>query len=478
MKAVLPIFIALASGLAFSPAQASETKPSAPTVTSAYVNPLYFFRQNDRLTYVTMVKFDNGSSVERWNTVDCENKKYYKLYWDLLGKEGDHRARYYGTKGFERYAPAQETAELGADMIAKMCDIKIRNSDWVYSEKKNTEGKDIKEASSLVDIANIVKINDKLVVRLGYGYEEIGYDPPYDAPFDLKVEYHIYDCKAGKDTVIGATDVDSQGFVTDSLIGEAMKKRASGFTNSEKVVAALKTLCSMSDPQQYRGEGKYQTHQGKSVAKYSGPNMPDFSNNNPTWINRFPLNAGVEEKGIALIKTWAEPRFKQLKWTETQAGDKAVNMVADVQSNGLVRRLEDYNMFTAQRILVANDIQLKGAMSISYSPSITQKLDTTLRFPLSQGQQYHELTESAGQDEGNVSRIERRCRVTGSDEASKINSAFTGTYWRVECDEFSKEGPEKTVKAWLNDLRIFLPMDRIYNGKSQHVQITGVHITR
>jgi hypothetical protein len=201
-----------------------------------------------------------------------------------------------------------------------------------------------------------VKINDKLVVAPVTVMKRLA-TIRLRCPLDLKVEY-IYDCKAGKDTVIGMHNVDSQGFVTDSLIGEAMKNRF-GFTNSEKVVAALKTLCSMSDPQQYRGEGKNTRPIRENCCKYSGPNMPDFSNNNPTWINRFPLNAGVEEKGIALIKTWAEPRFKQLKWTETQAGDKAVNMVADVQSNGLVRRLEDYNMFTAQRILVANDIQLK-----------------------------------------------------------------------------------------------------------------------
>ncbi|ERK16380.1 hypothetical protein L579_4289 [Pantoea sp. AS-PWVM4] len=478
MKKSITLLAALTTLCAVSAVQASDEKLPPPNVSNVFINPLYFYRQNDHLTYVTMVKLNNGSSVERWNTVDCGNKKYYRLYLDILNKDGKLSDRFYGDKSYGRYAPPLEITGNEAKAAAILCDIKVKNSDWVYSEKKNNVGKDIPEASSLVDVANVIKVKDKLLVRLGYGYDEIDYDPPYDAPFDLKVEYHVYDCKTDQDTVIGATDVDPHGFVTDSLIGEAMKKRASDFTNSPAVVESFKTMCRMDEPQRYAGSGKYQSHPHKTVAKYSGPILPDFRDNNPNWIMKFPLTPEVESKGIALIANWAEPRFRQLKWTETQADDKPVKIIADVQANGLVRRLEDYNVFLAQRIMVANDIQLEGAMSISPLPSITQRIETTLRFPLFKGQHYHVLTLTKGQDGEKVTRIERDCDVVSSGDAAKINAAFTGSYWRVECTQSGSDGPEKSAIAWLNDLRIFLPLERTYHGVVKPIAITDVGITR
>lgn len=355
---------------------------------------------------------------------------------------------------------------------------RVERSNTVDCGNKNNAGKDIPEASSLVDVANVIKVKEKLLVRLGYGYDEIDYDPPYDAPFDLKVEYHVYDCKTDQDTVIGATDVDPHGFVTDSLIGEAMKKRASDFTNSPAVVKSFKTMCRMDEPQRYTGAGKYQSHPHKAVAKYSRPLLPDFRDNNPNWMMKFPMPPEVESKGIALIANWAEPRFRQLKWSETQADDKPVKIIADVQANGLVRRLEDYNVFLAQRIMVANDIQLEGAMSISPLPSITQTIETTLRFPLFKGQHYHLLTLTRGQDGEKVTRIERDCHVVSSGDAATINAAFTGSYWRVECTQSGSDGPDKSAIAWLNDLRIFLPLERTYHGVAKPISITDVGITR
>ena len=44
--------------------------------------------------------------------------------------------------------------------------------------------------------------------------------------------------------------------------------------------------------------------------------------------------------------------------------------------------------------MIANAIQLQSALSISHVPNQTRSLDTTLRFPLYQGQRYVTTVEN------------------------------------------------------------------------------------
>lgn len=95
----------------------------------------------------------------------------------------------------------------------------------------------------------------------------------------------------------------------------------------------------------------------------------------------------INNQTQSLVKPWALPRFKQIRYTIVSEYGK-INIQLDAQSDGYIRKLEDYGIWTVQRLMLANQLQLKFVMSISRDTSRLSKLQTDLRFPLVVGQQY------------------------------------------------------------------------------------------
>lgn len=105
------------------------------------------------------------------------------------------------------------------------------------------------------DTASVLRVNELVIAKIGFEYSEITFDPPYDAPYDLKLEIHGYNCETLHDNVIAGLDITPEGYVSDSLTGKAAQRRADTFVNTPATTAAFKQLCAMSTPAAFKGEG-------------------------------------------------------------------------------------------------------------------------------------------------------------------------------------------------------------------------------
>ncbi|WP_039057819.1 hypothetical protein [Enterobacter sp. Bisph1] len=452
---------------------ADAPAPAGKKVLSSAVNPLVLVRINDRISALNQLVFEDGQHINRWDGFDCSTNQAVRLYWDMLDENEAVVRRFYNGS-YDRYAAPQPENSL-AEVAANLCRAPhLKNPSWVYIEKKSKYDTPI-----LVDTASVLRVKDLLIAKIGFEYGEIQFDPPYDAPYDMKIEVHGYNCETQHDNVIAGLDITPEGYVSDSLTGKAAQRRNEDFSNTPATSAALKQLCAMSTPSAFKGEGAYvATTKKKNVSSTSGPMLPDMSNNGPQWLAQFPLPAEIEKQALQTINQWATPRFKKLSWNMHWSDNDTVPMRLDVQPNGLLLLLENYTMFSAQRLTMGNLGQLKGGISISYTPTVISELHTDLRFPLHQGQKFTFDTvapKTDKKDEQTV--IKRRCEVTGSDEARQINSAFSGRYWKVAC-EIESDGVEHQTLAWLSDLNVFMPLTQWQKGKEVAAKITDVEIVR
>lgn len=443
------------------------------TIKSVWVNPFMMMRLHNQINIVTNITFSDNRQVQRWSAIDCTQRQAYQLYWDLLDKEGLKEHRFYG-ENLARYAPPQPAPEITQEQIAQLCDVKLKEAEWVYVEKKNRW-----DIPTLIDRANIIRAGESLIVRVGFGYDKISWDPPYDAPYNFKIELHLYHCGNKTDKVVGALDVDPQGRVTDGLIDKEAIRRADSFENTPATVAAFDAICQLSAPSDFRGLGRYVSKKTPASDDLLKPMLPQFGDNSTQWLTQFPLDAALTAQAQKLVKNWAPPKFRRLRWTESDASSDKVSYILDARPDGLMVRLEDYRLFRGQRIMIANAIQLQSALSISHVPNQTRSLDTTLRFPLYQGQRYVITVENGDLGEKEkVNRMTDRCEVMEKGDAHALNTAFSGSYWRVSCEQQNDEGTFKTESAFLNDLNIFLPLKRSVKGKMMEVALSDVTIAR
>lgn len=469
-KYLLPALLAIA----FSSHAASAPEGQGKKIVSSTVNPLLMMRLNDRITAMNHIVFEDGQNINRWDGFDCSTGKAVNLYWEMLDDKEAIVTRFYGDS-FGRYAAPRPASALD-QAAATLCNSpQLKNASWVYIEKKSQYDTPI-----LLDTASVIRVKDLLIAKIGFEYDEIQFDPPYDAPYDMKIEVHAYNCAAQKDSVLAGLDMTPEGYVSDSLSGKAALRRADDFTNTPATAAAFKQLCAMNTPSAFKGEGEYVAlTKKKSVSSTLGPMLPDFSNNSPQWLAQFPLPSEVDKQAQQIVNPWATPRFKKMSWTMKWNGDEAVPMVLDVQPNGLMLLLEDYKIFKTQRLTMGNLGQLKGGISLDNSPSVASELHSNLRFPLHQGQTFtfDTVALKPGNDKKKTT-INRHCEVIGSDDARQINSALSGRYWKVTCDIESGGEDEKQTLAWLTDFNVFIPLTQSVKGKEMPVTTSDVQIAR
>lgn len=452
----------------FSFVQAAD-KSSA---TDDGTNPLSVVRIQDRVNYMTSINFDNGKVAQQWRSVDCKQGKAELLYKDLLDEEGFTKARYYG-KSYFRYAPAQDDRQMTPDDVHKICQLPIKEARWERLSATSTTG-----ITDLVDVNSIQREGDMLSVRIGYDIADIIWEPPYDAPLVLKIENYLYNCKTHQGDAVAAMNVDSEGRVTDSLITADIVRRKSSFNIGPEKAKLFAQLCQLPTGKTFTAEGKFVPATNKKASTLMGPAMPDLSNNNPQWLNKYPLSSEIEQQAQALIKPSALPRFKQIRYTEVSLFGK-VKVNLDVQPDGYIRKLEDYSVWTVQRLTLANQLQLKFTMSISNGASLMSKLQTDLHFPLVKNQRYQAQWDSIDVDK-KVTAATLRCDVTGEGDANSIAAEFSGKYLSVECHETNGKLPETSTKlAWLQEFNVFVPLAMQVGDKPESpVKLENVSVTR
>jgi len=454
--------------LSFSFVQAADH----PSLTGGSTNPLSVTRIHDRVNFMVSLNFNNGKTAQQWRSVDCKQGKAQLLYKDLLNEEGFTTARFYGNS-YLRYAPAQDDKQMTKEDIRTVCQLPIKDARWERLSAISKFG-----ITDLVDVNSIQRIGDILSVRMGYDFADIIWEPPYDAPLELKIEHYLYNCKTHQGEAAAVMNFDSEGRVTDSLITADIVRRKSSFKINTQMAQRFEQFCQLPAGKTFTAQGHFVPAANKPASTLMGPSMPDLSNNNPQWLNKFPLNAAIERQAQSLIKPWALPRFKQVRYTEVSALGK-VNVQLDAQPNGYVRKLEDYGIWTVQRLTLANQLQLKFTMSISSGSSLLNKLQTDLRFPLVTGQRYEAQWDSIDSDK-KVTASTIRCNVTAKGDANSIAPEFSGKYLLVEC----KETPEGQVGssnklAWLQDLNVFVPVAMQVGDKPESlVKLENVSVIR
>ncbi|WP_336777730.1 hypothetical protein [Pantoea sp. USHLN256] len=464
--AVRPLIFLSLFPLAFS--QAAEK----PTLTGGGTNPLSIVRIHDRVNYMVSLNFSNGKTAQQWRSVDCKQGKAQLLYMDLLNDQGYTSTRSYGNS-YLRYAPAQDDKQMTPEDIRTVCQLPIKEVRWEKLSATSEFG-----ITNLVDVNSIQRNGDNLSVRMGYDMADIVWEPPYDAPLVLKIEHYIYNCKTHQGKAVTAMNFDSEGRVTDSLITADIVRRQSSFEITSQMTQRFGEFCDLPSGKQFTAEGHFVPAANKRASTVMGPSMPDLSNNNPQWLKKYPLTAAIEHQAQSLIKPWALPRFKQVGYTEVSALAK-VAVQLDAQPDGYVRKLEDYGIWTVQRVTLANLLQLKYTMSISSGASLLNKLQTDLRFPLVTGQRYQAQWESIDADK-KVTASTLRCEVTNEGDANTLSPVFGGKYLLVECSATNEGQVSSSDKlAWIQELNIFVPIAMQVGDKPETpVKLENVSVIR
>lgn len=454
--------------LPFSLVQAADN----PVLNGGKTNPFSVTKIHDRVNYMVSLNFNNGKTAQQWRSVDCKHGTAQLLYKDLLNESGLTKARFYGNS-YLRYAPAQDDSQMTAEDIRKVCQLPIKDARWEKLSATSEYG-----TTNLIDVNSIEHIGNILSVRMGYDFADIIWEPPYDAPLELKIEHYLYNCKTHQGDAVAAMNFDSEGRVTDSLITADIIRRKSSFKIDGQMTQRFEQLCKLPAGKTFRAEGHFVPATNKPASTLMGPSMPDLNNNNPQWLSKFPLSAAIEHQAQSLIKPWALPRFKQVRYTTVSALGK-VKVQLDAQADGYILKLEDYGIWTVQRLTLANQLQLKFTMSISNGASRLNTLQTDLRFPLVTGQRYQAKWESIDADK-KVTASALRCDVTDQGEAHEISPEFSGKYLLVKCDETDEGQPGSSDKfAWMQDLNIFVPVATQISGKPESlVTLEDVKVIR
>lgn len=443
-----------------------------PSLINSKINPLSIIRIHDRVNYMVSLTDNNGETVQHWHSVDCKQNKAQLLYKDVLNEEGLTKARYYGNN-YLRYAPAQDNKLMTTEDIRMVCQFPIKESRWERLSDMSIGG-----MTNLVDTNSIQHIGDILSVRTGYDFAETIWEPPYDAPLELKIEHYLYNCKTHQGDAVVAMNLDREGYITDSLITDDIIRRKNSFKIDLQMRQLFNQLCQLPEGKTFTAEGHFVPAINKPVSTLMGPTMPNLSNNNPQWLNKYTLSTGINNQTQSLIKPWALPRFKQIRYTIVSEYGK-VNVQLDAQSDGYIRNLEDYGIWTVQRLMLANQLQLKFVMSISHDISLLRKLQTDLQFPLVVGQQYQAQWESIDSKK-EVITSSIRCNVLSEGDAGSIASEFSGKYLLVQCDE-THEGQQKisSKQAWLQDFNVFVPVTmQVGDRLESSVKLENINVIR
>lgn len=410
-------------------------------------------RINERLNMMVALSGKQGGSMQVWQAYDCKKPYAEALYRHIVDAEGKPQGRFYG-KEFGHYQAPQPGPNQDPETLKRICSLPEQAVVWEKIQATDRYG-----ATLLIDTANLKRVADNLIVRVGTDYAAIDFDPPYDAPYSFKAETYRYNCKTGSSDPLTALDIDDKGYVTDSLEGREIERRKAAFTLTPLLEKHFAQLCKLSDLSTFHALGRFIPATQKPLSASAHPTLQDLSSNPASLLAAFPLAPALLNQAKALVHPWATPRFRQISWVEkNQSGSTRVQMVVD--NNGFIRKLEDYGIWKVQRLSIANDTQLAFTMSISSHPVRLKQLNTTLRYPLHIGQQYQNRAISEGAvDTRSDSHRSESCEVSKGGDAHQINAAFSGNYLRVDCKIETDEQPVIVVhNAWLEDLRIMAPL--------------------
>lgn len=469
---------------------------ASPVISKQHVEKKSLLFLNGKINMMQRASLPSqDASLEMWLAVDCKDKKFWTLYTDTY-KKGVFSGRIYGLNdSLNRYVPpkAQETEVLqinknylAEQLIAaqRICrDIhQFRpESNWIIVEKIEKPYSE-NGYMILIDSNNSEWIEKDLIqLRLAYDYNRLAYDPPYDAPYTMKVEDTLVNCSTKQKRIIVGFDVDEKGFVSDHSFNE--KEEFTPIKDPQDRESIL-GLCKIDNFKEYSGQGKptVRTKQNSSTWK---PMLPDFSGNRSDSIDSFPLPEAIQKQAEALLQhDGLKAKFKRLTYTQKQ-GNASGTITIDQDKNGLTRTLEHaFLNVETQSISIANFFTEKYWLSFSPSPSIAQTLNTNLLFPLKTKQSFNaEIYLKNAADSNSIVKY-FDCEIGESLPANSLHPNLPGNYWHIDCIVKGELLPKKQKinyqnnYAYLEELGIFIEIGRKTSEGMQSWPITNLVLER
>ncbi|MEL0579675.1 hypothetical protein AACK17_14145 [Pectobacterium punjabense] len=409
-----------------------------------------------------------GEVNELWLNVDCATDKKTLLFSTIKASTRSD-IRVYGASSILRYIPGvpfepDEDSLLKTKPELDACQQAISAPKWAALPLKNDQ-----KDQYFFDVNKSKREGEILKVRLATDYALTYKDKEYAAPYSIKIQDMILNCKNNQGKEISSYSIDNQGNITDHTA-----TADANFTDlvPEKVEIAKK-LCAIRDMNQFKSSETLLLREKKPADDQLI--LPNFEQNDPSYLQSSPLTkevANVVEE--ALVNTHQLPTFQQLVYSQESPNEKEMSVsmhsvtVIDRQPDGTTLTLDKLTLgdvqFYSQHQRLFNIVEFKKWDSISTSPTISKTLKNTFSIPPKEGAEYQ--WESMGSDKKTTSQ---QCRADKKwSDAKDISSAFTGRYLEIICTDNRGDGvPMSSDYAYIEDLGIFVRIGYQESGKKQ-----------
>ncbi|MCE9733056.1 hypothetical protein [Pectobacterium sp. IFB5596] len=416
-----------------------------------------------------------GEVNELWLNVDCATDKKTLLFSTIKASTRSD-IRVYGASSILRYIPGvpfepDEDSLLKTKPELDACQQAISAPKWAALPLKNDQ-----KDQYFFDVNKSKREGEILKVRLATDYALTYKDKEYAAPYSIKIQDMILNCKNNQGKEISSYSIDNQGNITaHTATADA------NFTDlvPEKVEIAKK-LCAIRDINQFKSSETLLLREKKPADDQLI--LPNFEQNDPSYLQSSPLTkevANVVEE--ALVNTHQLPTFQQLVYSQESPNEKEMSVsmhsvtVIDRQPDGTTLTLDKLTLgdvqFYSQHQRLFNIVEFKKWDSISTSPTISKTLKNTFSIPPKEGAEYQ--WESMGSDKKITSQ---QCRADKKwSDAKDISSAFTGRYLEIICTDNRGDGvPMSSDYAYIEDLGIFVRIGYQESGKKQRFTFRDV----
>lgn len=412
-------------------------------------------RVGNTINALFRITAQGSGTTDLWLNVDCETGQKTHLFASIYSMVPNRPSvRVYGAGSLNRYVPGlpfepEADSPYSTNPALDVCQQKIPQPKWVALTEPNTQGD-----QPFIDVNNSSREGDRLNVRIATDYARIHQDEKYLAPYSMKITDKVFDYTQNKSQILNQFVLDNQGRITDSQSEENPV-----FTErSAEETTLAKRLCAVNDIRQFSGKGTLEWREKSMAADL--PLRPDFAQNDPVPIQRYPLPQTVADSVQQAVATPQQrPTFKRLSYSQKSPGEELASFVVQMDRlpDGTVLTLDKmtlgYVVFYSQSIRLFNIVDVKKWDSLAEKPAISNTLENTFVLPIAAGAEYHwKNSQSDNKSTGKQCRADDAWRI-----ATAISPHFPGRYLEFTCTDDRGDGrPMSSDYAYLEDLHVFI----------------------
>lgn len=420
-----------------------------------------------------------GQTSEIWLHSDCRTQEKTLLFIDAEPGKG---LRVYATDSIDRYTPGTPfEPDANSLFMTKpeldLCRQNIAESKWAgITAQSQPDGK------LFVDVNNSRREAGMLKVRLATDYARINYDDKYGAPYSVKVQDIMFNCKKDESMILATFSLDNRGVMSDAVFA----KNAKFETVPSDRVSVAKELCAIKDFTGYTGNGTLTWREKEQADNKSL--KPDFDHNTPEGLQRFAFSATVSD---TLNKLYADPRqipaFRSISYKQTGPENDGMELIAkiDAQPDGTtltIARMAIANAaFYSQYQRLFNIVDIKKWEIMSDAPWVSNTLDNTIILPLSPGKVYASSSQIENSNKPGQAKLLSQTCIAGKKwhSAADLNANFPGRYLEIICKGDRGDGRETSSDyAYFETLRVFIRIGYQENGQPKRFTFSDVEISR